>query len=72
VIEDIDTKTRQPGYLKREISLEEFFEILALPVVHNVIQHVVDRLVIQRRYVDPADIAVDTDHGRQPGRQMQI
>jgi cell division protein ZapA (FtsZ GTPase activity inhibitor) len=68
----IDPKARQIRHGKGKVALEEFLVVLALLVVHDVIHHVVDFLVVQRWHVDAADIAVDPDHRRQAGRQMQI
>ena len=46
--------------------------VLALGVAHDVVHHGVDVLVLHRRQVDPPDVAVDPDHRRQPGRQVQV
>jgi hypothetical protein len=46
--------------------------VLALRIVHDVVDHGVHRLVVQRLDVDAAHVAVHADHRRQPCRQMQV
>jgi len=52
--------------------VQEFFVVLALGVVHDVVHHGVHGLVVQRLHVDAAHITVDTNHGRQVRRQVQV
>ena len=70
--EGIDAETRKPRNLEREVGLEELVVVLALLVVHDVVDHAVHLLVLHRRQVDALDVAVDTNHRLDPGRQMQI
>ncbi|MNT44532.1 hypothetical protein D3C72_1810630 [compost metagenome] len=49
-----------------------FLEVDPLGVVHDVVDQFVHLLVIQRRQIDPPHIAIDTDHRRQTGRQVQV
>ena len=58
--------------LEGEIALQEFFVILALFVVHNVIHHIVDLLVIHIGDIDPADITIDPNHRWKSRGQMQV
>ncbi|OGA30245.1 MAG: hypothetical protein A2W81_00960 [Betaproteobacteria bacterium RIFCSPLOWO2_12_61_14] len=46
--------------------------MLALAVVHDVVDHPVHVLVIHRGQIDAPDVAVHPDHGRQARRQMQV
>src|SRR5690606_19070346 len=46
--------------------------LLALGVVHDVVHHRVHILVLERRQVDAAYVAMDADHGRQAGRQVKV
>ena len=72
LVERIDTEPSQPGDLKREIHLEELLVILALLVVHDVVNQLMNALVVEHRHVDAPDVAVHADHRRQPGRKVQI
>ncbi len=72
MVEGIDAKTRQAVNLKRIVDLEKLFVVFALPVVHDVVHHGVDLLVVQRLDVDAAHIAVHPNHGRQACREVQI
>src|SRR3546814_12673578 len=58
--------------LEREVDLEELLVVAALLVRHDVVHQRMDLLVVQRRDVDAAHVAVDADHRRQARRQMQV
>src|SRR3546814_6052100 len=49
-----------------------FRSVAALLVRHDVVHQRMDLLVVQRRDVDAAHVAVDADHRRQACRQMQV
>src|SRR3546814_10630273 len=66
-----DLEARQAGDLEREVDLEELLVVAALLVRHDVVHQRMDLLVVQRRDVDAAHVAVDADHRRQDRRQMQ-
>ena len=70
--EGIDAEACQVGHGEREVDVEVFLIHLALTVVHDVIHHGVYVLVLQRRQVDAAHVAMNANHRRQPGRQMQV
>jgi hypothetical protein len=72
LVERVDAKARQALDLEREVALERLLVGLALRVVHDVVHHVVHLLVLERVDIDAADVAVDADHRRQPGRQVQV
>src|SRR5664279_1428925 len=72
LVEGVDAKARQALDLEREVALERFFVVLALRVVHDVVHHVVHLLVLERVDIDAAHVAVNADHGRQAGRQVQV
>jgi hypothetical protein len=72
VVECIDPETRESWNLEGEVRLEKFFEILALFVIHDVVDEIMNGLVIDRGDVYAAHVAVDSDHGRQTRRKMQI
>jgi hypothetical protein len=65
-------KRARPGNREREVALQHLFVLLALAVVHDVIDHAVHVLVLQRRQVDAAHVAVHADHRRQAGREVQV
>ena len=70
--EGIDAKPSKPGNLEGEVDFLVLFIGLALPVVHDVIHQAVHFLVLHRRQVDPADVAMHADHRRQAGGKMQV
>src|SRR5690606_26905706 len=72
LVERVDSEARQAGDLEREVDLEELLVVAALLVRHDVVHERVHLLVVERRDVDPADVAVHPDHRRQPGRQVQV
>src|SRR5210317_2184637 len=64
VVESIDPETGHARHFEREVGFQELLVILALLVIHDVINEFVHLLVLHRRQVDTAYIAVDTNHGR--------
>ena len=72
LVEGVDAEARQAGDLEGEVDLEEFFVVAALLVRHDVVDQRVHLLVVERRDVDAADVAVHADHRRQAGRQVQV
>jgi hypothetical protein len=72
LVEGVDAEARQAGDLEGEVDLEEFLVVAALLVRHDVVDERVHLLVVERRDVDAADIAVHADHGRQAGGQMEV
>jgi hypothetical protein len=72
LVEGVDPEARDARYLEGEVRLQELLEVLALLVVHDVVHQIMNLLVLKRRQVDAANVAVDADHGRQPGREVQI
>jgi hypothetical protein len=49
-----------------------FLEIHPLGVVHDVVDQRLHLLVVQGRQVDAPHIAIDSNHRRQAGRQVQV
>jgi hypothetical protein len=72
LVEGIDPEARQTVDLEGEIDLQEFLVMLAVRVAHDVVHHGVHRLVVQRLDIDAPHVAMDADHRRQPGRQVQV
>src|SRR5436190_20531725 len=72
LVERVDTEARELRNLEREVSLQELFVVLALLVVHDVVNHTVHFFVLQCRHVDALDVAVDTDDRRDARRQVQV
>jgi hypothetical protein len=64
----INAEPRQIRDLKGKIAFQEFFKILPLFVIHDVVDHVMDIFVVHWRHIDAADIAIDPDHRRETGR----
>jgi hypothetical protein len=72
LVEGIDPETRQIGNFEGKVAFQRFFVNLALAVVHDVIDHAMDILVLHRRQVDAPDVAMHANHGRQTGRQVKV
>jgi hypothetical protein len=72
LVEGVDPEAGHAGQLEGEVGLEELLVVLALLVVHDVVDEGMDVLVLHRRQVDPLDVAVDADHRWQAGREMQV
>jgi hypothetical protein len=73
LVEGVDAEARQRlGIANEKSHSSVLFVHLALAVVHDVVHHGVHVLVLHRRQVDAADVAVDPDHRRQAGRQVQV
>jgi hypothetical protein len=72
LVEGVDAKARQALDLEREVALERLLVVLALRVVHDVVHHVVHLLVLERVDIDAAHVAVNADHRRQAGREVQV
>ncbi len=68
VVKGVHTETRHTRYFEREVSLKEFFEILTLLIVHDVIHQAMNFFMPQCWQVDTAHIAINPDHWRQAGR----
>ena len=72
MIESVDPETGDTGHLKREVRFEELLVILALLVVHDVVDEFVYLLVLHGRQVDAANITVYAYHWRQARGQVQV
>lgn len=72
LVEGVDPEARHTRHFEREVGLEELLEVLALLVVHDVVDQRVHLFVIQGRQIDPAHVAVDPNHRRQACREVQI
>ena len=70
--EGVDAETRQIRHFEREVDFLVFFVVFALPVVHDVVHHGVDFLVLHRGQIDAAHIAVHADHRWQACRKVQV
>ena len=72
LVERVDPETGNARYFEGEVGLEELFEILALLVVHDVVDQRVNLFMVQRRQVDPPYIAINPNHRRQSRREVQV
>src|SRR5690606_31973735 len=72
LVEGVDAETRQRRDLEGEVDLEEFLVVAPLLVRHDVVDQRMHLLVVQRRDVDPAHVAVHPDHRRQAGGEVQV
>ncbi len=62
---NVDPETGDVLQFKREVDFQMFFVVLALVVVHDVVDHGLDLMVVQDWDIDAPDIAVHADHRRQ-------
>ena len=65
LVERIDSKARDARHFKGKVCLEKLFVVLALLVVHDIVNEFVNLFVVHRRQIDAANVAVNTDHWRQ-------
>jgi hypothetical protein len=72
VVEGVDAEARETQDLEGEVALQELLVVLALLVVHDVVDERMDLFVFQGWDIDAAYIAVHPDHGRETGREVQI
>ena len=72
LVEGIDPEARNARHFKGEIGFQELFIVPALFVVHDVVDEIMYLLVIHRRQVNTANIPIDTNHGWQTRRQVQV
>src|SRR3989344_214009 len=72
LVEGVNPKACHAGYFEGEVGLEELLEILALLVVHDVVDQCMHLFMVQRRQIDPANITVDPNHRRQASGEMQV
>ncbi len=72
LVEGVNAKSSQPRQFKGKIALQKLLVITTLIVIHDVIDQALNFLGVQRRHVNTANIAIDTDHGRQTRREMQV
>src|SRR6185503_17788883 len=70
--EGVDAEAREVRDGEGKVALEVLFVELALPVVHDVVEHAVHVFVIHRRQVDALDVAMHADHRRQARGQVQV
>ena len=68
----VDAETSKPGHLEREVDLLVLLVCLALDIIHDVVNQGMHFLVFKRRQVDPAYVAMHTDHRWQSSRKMQV
>jgi hypothetical protein len=71
LVEGVDPKRARP-WISNEKSHSRFLRSACAAVVHDVVHHGVDLLVVQRIDVDAAHVAMHPDHRRQAGRQVQV
>ena len=72
LIKCVNSKTGKPRHLEGEISFKELFVVLALFVIHDVVDQFMDLLVLHGGEVDATNITIDTNHRRETSRQVQI
>ncbi|MNT62054.1 hypothetical protein D3C72_1997440 [compost metagenome] len=67
LLKGVDPKTRHAGYLEGEVHLEILLQLLALIVVHDVVDQGVHFTVIQGGQIDLANLSINPDHRGNPG-----
>lgn len=72
LVEGVDAEARHTRHLEREVGFEEFLVILALLVVHDVVDQRMHLLVVHGRQIDAPHVTIDADHRRQAGGKVQI
>ncbi|MOA20624.1 hypothetical protein D3C78_1410780 [compost metagenome] len=72
LVEGVDAKACQAFDLEREIDLQHLVVDLALDIAHDVVNHGVHGLVVQRVDIDAPYIAMHANHRWQPRGQVQV
>src|SRR5690606_18257195 len=65
-------EARKPGNREGEVALEVLLVLLALRIVHDVVDHPVHHLVLHGREIDTTHVAVHPDHRGQSGGKMEV
>jgi hypothetical protein len=72
MVECINPEAGDAGDLKRKVALKKLLVVLALFIVHDLVDQRMDFLVIESGQVDASDIAIDPNHGGQTRRKVQV
>ena len=70
LLEGIDPKACHAGYFEGEVHLEVLLQLLALVVIHDVVNESMDFPVIQGGQIDLANLPINPDHRGDPGREV--
>ncbi|MNE75816.1 hypothetical protein D3C80_1720090 [compost metagenome] len=70
LLEGVDPEARHAGHLEGEVHLEILLQLLALVVVHDVVDEGVYFTVIQGGQIDLANLPINPDHRGNPGREV--
>ena len=68
--EGVNTETRQAGNFKRKVSLQEFFIILSLLIIHDFINERMNLLVVHLRHIDTTNVSIHSNEWRHTRRNM--
>jgi hypothetical protein len=63
-------KACHAGYFEGEVHLEVLLQLLALVVIHDVVNESMDFPVIQGGQIDLANLPINPDHRGDPGREV--
>ena len=72
MVEGVNPEPGDTWHLKGKVTLKEFLVVLALLVVHDLVDQRMYVLVIQRWQINPSNVTINTNHRRQACRKMQI
>jgi hypothetical protein len=72
LVERVDAEAGEVRHREAEVALEVLFVHLPLRIAHDVVHHGVHVLVLHRRQVDPSNVAMNADHGRQARGKVQV
>ena len=64
LVERVDSEAGNAGHLEGEIGLQKLLEVLALLVIHDLVDQRVNFGMLERGQIDPANVAVYPNHGR--------
>src|SRR5690606_38342771 len=70
--ERVHTEAREAGNREGEVALEVLLVLLALRIVHDVVDHPVHHLVLHGREIDTTHVAMNPDHRGQAGSKMEV
>ena len=72
LIEKVGAEPRHVGDFIAEVHVTRFFVLFDFVVWRDLVEHRLEPVVLERRVIDPVQFAVDTEHGRIAGGEVQV
>lgn len=69
--EGVEPETRDIGYFKRKFGFQDLPQIIALPIVHSVVDQCLHLRMILRADVDASYVSIHSDHRGSPAERWR-